>query len=424
VLYDIGFFIFSLFYLPVLIFKGKLHRDFLQRFGVYDRKTLEAFRSPSRKIWIQAVSVGEVALCRMFIPSLREKYPGREIVLSTITKTGYDLARKSFSQTATVIYFPLDFSFIVKKVVRLMRPKLYIMVETEIWPNLIRELSKSGIPSIMVNGRISDRSIGKYRLVKPFLKGVLNKIVLFCMRSQRDADRIIELGAEKQRVKVTGNMKFDIGPAPRIAHEKASLPFISLKDGEKLFVAGSTHPKEEEMVLGAFKEAAKDFGNLRLLIAPRHIDRVGDVEALVRKAGFEPVRVSSLSTDHVPLTTNQVLILDTIGQLNDIYSQAALVFIGGSLVKHGGHNPIEPAVFEKPIIFGPHMFNFKDTASVFIRNNAAIEVRDRTAFCDKVRALTGDGALAGMLGRNAKRVVSENRGATERNLKAMREVVR
>jgi 3-deoxy-D-manno-octulosonic-acid transferase len=423
-LYDIGFFIFSLFYLPILIFKGKLHKDFLQRFGVYDKKTLEAFGSSMGKIWIQAVSVGEVALCKMFIPLLREKYPGREIVLSTITKTGYELAKKSFAQTATVIYFPLDFSFIVRKVVKLIRPKLYIMIETEIWPNLLREMVAGGVPCILVNGRISDKSIGKYRLVKPFLKGVLDKIMLFCMRSQVDADRIVELGAQKQRVKVTGNMKFDIHPAPGEGHGKLAVASLGLSDKEKLFVAGSTHPGEEEMVLEAFRAATRVLGSLRLLIAPRHIDRVGDIEAVVKKFGFKPARVTSLSGSRAAQDASSVLILDTIGQLNDIYSVATLVFVGGSLVKHGGHNPIEPAVFEKPILFGPHMFNFRDTAMVFVRQNAAMQVSDSAALSEKVGLLLRDESQRRWLGQNARRVVAENSGATERNLKAIKEVAR
>jgi 3-deoxy-D-manno-octulosonic-acid transferase len=419
-LYDIGFFIFSIFYLPTLIFKGKLHKEFLQRFGAYDKKTMESFRSPSGKIWVQAVSVGEVALCKIFIPLLRERYPGREIVLSTITKTGYDLARKNFERTATIIYFPLDFSFIVKKVVSIIRPKLYIMVETEIWPNLLKELAGSGVPCVMVNGRISDRSIGKYRLVKPFLKGILEKVMLFCMRSQADADRIIELGAPRSRVKITGNMKFDIGPAPRSGSAKSVVASLGLKDGEKLFVAGSTHPGEDEMVLESFKAVSKELSNIRILIAPRHIERVGDVEAAVRKFGLDPVRVSECRGDG----RSEVFILDTIGQLNDVYSIATLVFIGGSLVRHGGHNPIEPAIFEKPIIFGPHMFNFRDTASVFVRSNAAIQVHDKEAFLEKVRILLRDEVQRKWLGENARRVVAENRGATERNLKAIKEVAR
>jgi 3-deoxy-D-manno-octulosonic-acid transferase len=424
VLYDIGFFIFSIFYLPILIFKGKLHRDFLQRFGVYDKATVGFFGSSTGKIWIQAVSVGEVALCKMFIPLLKEKYPGREIVLSTITKTGYDLAKKSFARSATVIYFPLDFSFIVRKVVKLIRPRLFIMIETEIWPNLLREMSANGVPCILVNGRISDKSIGKYRLVKPFLKGVLDKIMLFCMRSTVDADRIIELGAQKQRVKVTGNMKFDIGPAPRQGHEKGAAASLGLSGSEKLFVAGSTHPGEEEMVLEAFTAATRDLSSLRLLIAPRHIDRVVDIEAAVKKFGFKPLRVTTLSGSQAVQDASSVLILDTIGQLNDIYSVATLVYVGGSLVKHGGHNPIEPAVFEKAILFGPHMFNFRDTASVFVRQNAAMQVSDSASLSEKVSLLLRDESQRRWLGQNARRVVAENRGATERNLKAIKEVAR
>lgn len=416
--------IFSIFYLPTLIFRGKLHRDFLQRFGLYDRKTLEAFNAPGGKIWVQAVSVGEVALCKSFIPLLKEQYPGRGLVLSTITKTGYELARKNFDGIATVIYFPLDFSFVVRRAVRLVRPKLYVMVETEIWPNLLKELARNGVPSVMVNGRISDRSIGKYRLVKPFLKGVLGRIMLFCMRSQVDADRIIGLGAPAERVKITGNMKFDIGPSQVPAQGKLAAGLLGLKEDEKLFVAGSTHPGEEEIVFEAFKAVAKELSGIRLLIAPRHINRVHEIEDAAKRSGLETVRMTELAASGGGKAGQRVLILDTIGQLNDIYPAAALVFIGGSLVRHGGHNPIEPAIFEKAVIFGPYMFNFRDTASVFVRQNAAIQVPDRHSFLEKVRILLKDEAVRKLLGSNAGRVVTENRGATERSIRAIKEVAR
>src|SRR3989338_3557346 len=208
-LYDIGFLIFSIVYLPTLLFKGKLHRDFLERFGIYEKCKRDSLSSGEERIWIQAVSVGEVSLCRALIPSLKGKFPDKEIVLSTITRAGNDLAKKIFSGDAVVIYFPLDFSFIVKKVMGLIRPGLYIMIETEIWPNMIKETSDNKIPSILINGRISDKSFGMYRLAGLFLRDIFTKIDKFCMQSEIDAERIETLGASAERVTVTGNMKFD-----------------------------------------------------------------------------------------------------------------------------------------------------------------------------------------------------------------------
>src|SRR3989338_5002162 len=245
-LYDIGFLIFSIFYLPTLLFKGKLHMDFLERFGLYSKTKRELLSSDGEKIWIQAVSVGEVALCRGLIKRLKERLPDTIIVISTITKAGNNLAKKLFIDDAAIIYFPLDFSFVVKRVVRAIRPKCYIMVETEIWPNLLKEIESARIPSILINGRISDRSFGKYKLATFFLKKILEKVTLLCMQSGTDAERIIQLGAEKEKVRVTGSMKFDIEIDLKSKNAKNMGDILELKEGDKLFVAGSTHKGEEE----------------------------------------------------------------------------------------------------------------------------------------------------------------------------------
>lgn len=187
-----------------------MHGEFSERFGIYDKAKQRALFSGKDRIWIQAVSVGEVALCRSLIPLLKEKFPSTDIVISTITKAGNELARKIFGKDAIIIYFPLDFSFVVRKVAGIIKPALYIMVETEIWPNLLKELERKSVPCVLINGRISDRSIGKYRLAKLFLKNTFGRIRVFCMQDPVAADRIIELGAPRERVRVTGNMKFDV----------------------------------------------------------------------------------------------------------------------------------------------------------------------------------------------------------------------
>ena len=412
--------------MPTLIFKGKLHRDFLERFGVYDEAKARDLSSGGAKIWIQAVSVGEVAVCRRLIPIIREKFPRRQIVLSTITKTGNDLAKRLFSQYATVIYFPLDLSFIVKKVVHIIRPKLYIMVETEIWPNLLAELLSSGIGAVLINGRISDRSYGKYRAVRFALKKVLGMIRVFCMQSEADAVRIISLGAPKERVRVTGNMKFDVDI---VADEKLLEEMrktLGLGPGDELFVAGSTHRGEEDIILAAYKDVSAKFPKLRLLIAPRHIERTGEVDALAREAGFETLRFSKISPVKKGLgwPGDRVIILDTIGLLSYIYAISTACFVGGSLVRHGGQNPIEPALFEKPIIFGPHMFNFKDVASLFLEKGAAIRICDKKGMEDELEELLSDPAERAQMGGMAKKTVLENRGATLRNLEMISGMIR
>ncbi|MFA6142944.1 MAG: 3-deoxy-D-manno-octulosonic acid transferase [Candidatus Omnitrophota bacterium] len=404
-LYDIAFFVFSIFYLPVLIFKGKLHEDFAERFGNFAPEKRKLLEDAHGAIWIQAVSVGEVSLCKSLIPKLKSAFPDKKIVLSTITKTGNDLAKKLFSQDAVVIYFPLDFSFTVKKAVSLIKPAVYIMIETEIWPNLLKELSNGSIPSILINGRISDRSIGKYILAKPLLKDTLARVGRFCMQSRLDAERIISMGAPKDRVEVTGNMKFDVDINADLKSMETLRETVSLKADEELFVAGSTHRGEESIVIQSFKELLGDFPKLKLLIAPRHIDRASEVRGEVKSAG---------------LGETQVTVLDKIGYLNSAYSYAAIVFVGGSLVKHGGQNPIEPAIFEKAILFGPHMFNFRDISASFLKHNAARCISNNKELTEIVRMLLIDKTKRDELGRNAKQVVSDNRGATDRNVEVIK----
>ncbi|MDD3905232.1 MAG: 3-deoxy-D-manno-octulosonic acid transferase [Candidatus Omnitrophica bacterium] len=418
-LYDIGFAIFSIFYLPTLIFKGKLHGDFLERFGVYDEEKAKALKASRGAIWIQAVSVGEVALCRRLVPLLKAKAPRKKIIFSTITKTGNDLAKKLFADDAIVIYFPLDFSFVVKKVMILIQPSLYVMVETEVWPNFLKATGRYGIPSVMINGRISDRSFGKYKLARPFLRGILKGVRFFCMQTDIDAIRIKAMGAPAGRVSVTGNMKFDVQPKSAQADaDEIRRKFGLTPDGE-LFVAGSTHKGEEEAVVGAFKKLLGKFPGLKLLIAPRHIQRAGEVSAVVKKFGFEPILLSGSGAARTAPVARQVYILDTIGHLRDFYSIATVVFVGGSLVRHGGQNPLEPAANGKPVVFGPHMFNFKDITALLLKSDAAIQVAGHASLLSAVDDLLADKVMRQALGARAKKVVFDNRGATERNIEIL-----
>ena len=412
-LYSIGFFIFSIIYLPVLIFKGKLHGDFAERFARFDKIKERSLLSGKSRIWIQAVSVGEVTLCKSLIPLLKKRFPANDIVISTVTKAGNDLAKKIFSKDAVIIYFPLDFSIIVRKAIDMIKPVLYIMIETEIWPNLLRELSIRKIPCALINGRISNRSIGKYRLVKPFLKKILAKIDVFCMQDSIDGGRIIELGAQPGKVKVTGNMKFDAEIASNPQHAGPMRELLGLKPGEDLIVAGSIHTGEEVVLMEAFAKLSKDFAGLKLLIAPRHVENFPYTESIIKELGFEPSLFSELKKGKRP---SRVIILNTIGQLSDVYEIATLVFVGGSLIKHGGQNPIEPAVFAKPILFGPHMFNFKYITDAFLRNKAALQVFNKEDLYEKCKFLLNDANARKLLGRSAKDVVLKNKGATEKNI--------
>jgi 3-deoxy-D-manno-octulosonic-acid transferase len=429
-IYDIAFLVFALFYLPALILKGKLHRDFPERFGVFSAGKRSRLRAARNRIWIQAVSVGEVALCKELVRRLKENFPDDELVISTITRTGNGLARKLFSRDALVIYFPLDLSAVAKRVVSLIRPRLYIMIETEIWPNVLKALAGMGVPSVLINGRISDSSYGRYRLARPFLKSALERISAFCMRSATDAERIALLGAPAGRIRITGNMKFDAEANRQNPPDRQDMPghLSDTEDADMLFVAGSTHEGEEEMLISAFGALRDEFPRLRLLIAPRHVERAAEIEALAKRAGFETARISSLAWEPGSLGVwesgggSRVYILDTIGQLNEFYARADIVFIGGSLVRRGGHNPIEPAVFGKAVLFGPHMFNFKDVVKALLDAGGAVQVKDAGELASKMRDLLRDEKARSSLGERAKNAVLASRGATEKNLEAVKSI--
>ncbi|MBN2453904.1 MAG: 3-deoxy-D-manno-octulosonic acid transferase [Candidatus Omnitrophica bacterium] len=419
-LYDIAFFIFSVFYVPALVFKGKLHRDFAERFGNYGEAKERALCSAKDVIWIQAVSVGEVALCRSLIPLIKKQFPGRSIVFSTITRTGNDLAKKLFGGEAIILYFPLDFSVTAKKAVDKIRPALYIMVETEIWPNVLKELLARSVPAILINGRISDRSIDKYMMAKPFIKKALGAIRAFCMQSDIDAERIKAIGAEAGRVRVTGNMKFD-SDAPAVTAGQAGRGLFGLKRGDLVFVAGSTHGGEEEALILVYRELLKEFPCLKLVIAPRHIERTHEVENIIRRLSFEPVRLSV--PDGAKGPARKVYLIDEIGHLNDAYAMAEIVFIGGSLIPHGGQNPIEPAALGKSVIFGPYMFNFRTVIAALLKNGAAIQVRGQEELAKAAVRLLKDGSARNTLGENAKKVVEANRGASIRNIEVIKGLI-
>lgn len=447
IFYDLIMFTVGFFYLPYLLFRLATNPSWVQgfgmRLGILPKDILQKLSS-KETIWLHAVSVGEVMGAETLVESLRLKFPNHRLVISTVTQTGNRVAKRLASRDDVVIYFPLDLSFIVKRMIRKISPRIFLMVETEIWPNFITAAFKEEIPVILVNGRISPRSFKKYRKVRFFLKKVLEKINLFLMQTSKEKAKIISLGAPPDRVKVTGNMKFDqaklSGPSEEgIARLRDS---FSLAENEELFVAGSTHPGEEEIILEAYKTLRLHRRNLRLLLAPRHPERAPQIEKLVTKHGFVPFRVSQLpspqsqalpSASSGPLAEGpranakgnsqlSILILDTIGQLRSIYGLADLVFVGGSLVPRGGHNPIEPACLGKPILFGPWLFNFQAIADAFLEKGAAILVKDKEDLEAQSLRLLGDPSKRKELGAKAKEVVELSLGATKRNIDLVKEL--
>ncbi len=371
-------------------------------------------------IWIHAVSVGEALTVRALLPDLRRQYPDLKIFLSTTTMTGQQIARERLTEVDAVFYFPFDLPFFVNRTMGLVRPRLFIMMETEIWPNLLRACRRSGVKTLMVNGRISSRSYPRYRMARGFFRTVLANVDAFCMQSAESARRIIDIGADPARVSVTGSLKFESLESPGASAGRGEgrvLRFFRVPESRPVLLAASTLKGEEAAVLEAFAVVRRAHPATLLIIAPRKPERFDEAEALARGEGWRVVRRSRLTVDRAP--DADVVILDTIGELAHLFQVATAVFVGGSLVDHGGHNILEPAVHGKPIVFGPHMSNFAEIAATFLEGGAALQVASTSELSTVWTRLVGDPAERARLGIAARALVESNRGAKPRTLAAV-----
>jgi 3-deoxy-D-manno-octulosonic-acid transferase len=407
---------------PWLAWQAFRHRKYVgtigQRLG---RIPVAVNLDGDESIWIHAVSVGEVLAARALVPGLRERYPGLKIFLSTTTRTGQHVARQNVGGLDAVFYFPLDLPAVVDRFLGRLRPRLFLMVETEIWPNLLRSCRQRGVTTLLVNGRISSRSFPRYRLVRPFMRRVLADVDRLCMQTDEGARRIVALGADPRRVVVTGSLKFDAldQPAggPHALGRDRVLRFFRIREGRPVLMAASTLRGEEGPVLRAFREVRRHAADALLVVAPRHPERFDEVISLVRDEGFRVERRTELAIDAEPRA--DVVVLDTIGELARLFEIATVVFVGGSLVDAGGHNILEPAVYGKPVVFGPHMQNFAEIAEAFLANGAAVQVPSGRALAETLVALAGDPVRRASLGAAARALVDANRGARDRTLDAI-----
>jgi 3-deoxy-D-manno-octulosonic-acid transferase len=375
-------------------------------------------------IWIHAVSVGEVLTARALAADLKERYPRLRLFLSTTTIAGQQVARRNVQHVDGVFYFPFDWAFIVRRTLNLVKPRLFIMMETEIWPNLLHVCRKRGVKTVVINGRISERSYPRYRLVRPFFRRVLEDVDRFCMQSEESARRLVALGADASRVTVTGSLKFDSLQLPTASHAKPRdrvLRFFRVSPNRTVVVAGSTMRGEEAAVLRAFGRVKRALPSALCVIAPRQPERFTEVERLARDAGFVAVCRTELPIDIEPRA--DVVVLDTIGELAQVYQLATAVFVGGSLADHGGHNILEPAIFGKPIVFGPYMQNFTEIADAFISNDAAVQVQSERELDDVLIGLVTDPVRRARLGAAARALVEANRGAKDKTLAVVSELL-
>ncbi|MEW6614226.1 MAG: 3-deoxy-D-manno-octulosonic acid transferase [Thermodesulfobacteriota bacterium] len=429
-LYNLILILALIFALPFYLFKmitaGKYRRSVLQKLGFLPKKLTEnlAGKNP---IWLHAVSVGEVLSSISIIRMIRDRYPNHKIILSTVTEAGNYTANSRIIEAESIIYFPLDYPWVVKRVIDAVNPRLFVIVDTDIWPNFLRELKKRYVPSIIINGRVSPRSYRRYKWFKWFIKVVLECLSVFSMQSKVDSDRIISSGADATKVITTGNLKFDqTVPDLTEAEKEGLLDSMEIKPYRKVFIAGSTHKGEEEIVLDVFEALKGEYPDLVLILAPRNPERFREVENLASQRSLNCTRKTRVKEHSGGLrtATAEVIILDTIGELCKIYSIGLLVFVGGSFVKIGGHNLLEPAAYKKAVIFGPYMHNFLEISRVLKDSGGGVQVRNKDEFLFQARKLLGDPSLLRHLGEAAYSVIEKNQGATLRNMEIIDRFIR
>ncbi len=367
-------------------------------------------------IWVHAVSVGEVGASISLLGKLRRAYPSLPIVLSTITDTGRKVAMEKAPSGTKVIYLPFDTGFVLRRCLRRVQPVIFITIETEIWPNIIRLFARRGIPVVMLNGRISERSARGYRKIAFFMKRVFTNVRIFGMQSTADAARLRDAGAAGENVVVTGNFKFDMAVKREIPAWAAGLK-------GPVIVAGSTHSGEEELIISAFRENLLRFPSLKLILAPRHPERFAEAAEAVKAAGLPLLNRSQLGSgdDWNQKFEYGVILLDTIGELSSVYGVADIAVIGKSLIGLGGQNPLEPAFWGKAIICGPHMENFPFIEE-FYRDGAAFKV-EPSALAKKMAELLLDPGKAAQAGQKARQLYSKNAGAVDRAMEIIRTVI-
>lgn len=425
-LYNILMILVAVVGLPFFAFRCLRERRFRERLrhnlGFFPPETLARIEG-KRPVWFQAASVGEVVAASSIIREFKRQMPDIPVLISSGTISGYEMAKRILADADAVIFYPPDLPWLPGRIVNRIRPRAYVPVETELWPNFIRAARKRSIPVVMVNGRIGERNVENYRKMRRMFTKMLQTVVRFCMQSTIDAQYVIRLGADPHRVVVTGNTKYDQNYSLVTEQEKAGfMEELGFAGDGPVLVAGSTHRGEEEILLDVLRQVRQRFPSAKLLIAPRDIPRSAGIVDLVRRQGFVAELRSRMPGRTDPRGTT-VVVLDTIGELGRFYSLADIVFVGGSLVRHGGHNILEPAAQGKPILVGPHMFNFKDTYALFSGRGACVTVLDGPELAAKITEILADAGLAARMGREALDIVAENSGAAVRTVANLKEIL-
>ena len=406
----------------ILLAKPRCRPGLLQRLGSFKPDKPDEPNKPDQPvIWIHAVSLGEVVAVTPLVKELHRRHPLSRLVVSTVTETGREAVEQRLAGVADHCYAPLDFPWVVSRFIERLQPRLYLFVETELWPNLLWRLRRRGVPTVLVNGRLSTRSFTRQQWapVRSFYRTMLQTLSLCLMQSDRDVDRIVALGAEVSRVRRTGNIKFD-QPIPAVSEGGTTRAFLGLQDKEQLFVAGSTHPGEEEMLVECYRTLMARCPAAVLLLAPRHIERAEAVEAMIRARGLAAQRRSTIGQAGAAQSTGpRVVVLDSRGELAAIYREAVVAFVGGTLVPIGGHNLLEPAQWAKPVLFGRYTDHCTEIADLLIQAGGGRRVLQAEELAQQVVTLFSNEHERERMGRLARQVVEQNQGALQRTLEAI-----
>lgn len=419
-IYNLAFPIVLLVLLPGFLLRmvkrGKYRHKFWQRFGIYSPRVLEKLGEGNR-IWVHAVSVGEVMIAMKLIHAMREADPGLAFVLSTTTSTGFKLAARAKCPWLEPVYNPLDFYFTARRAVKAIRPKMLILVEAEVWPNIVCEARAAGAKIALVNARLSPRSEKRFRAVRWISAPVFNQLDLLCLQEPEDMDRWSSLGVDRKRLTVTGSIKFDDSAADRRPARdfRPVLRALGVGEGTPILLGGSTFEGEELLLASVFKELRREHADLFLILVPRHFERAQGVAAQLEKSGLGV----ALRTRPVLEKSPDVLVVDTTGELRDWYACATVVFVGKSLCAKGGQNPAESVMAGVPVVFGPDMQNFSTLSGQFLRHQGACEVTDAATLQAAVDRLLKNPALRTTMAENARKCLEVHQGATARTILAL-----
>ncbi len=412
-LYNIGLLLAAPVIIGVLLAKPRSRPGFLQRMG-WGVHPFDVGGSSQPLVWIHAVSLGEVVAVSPLVKALHARHPEFRYIVTTVTETGREAVEQRLSGVAEHRYAPLDFPWAVARLIRCLRPALYLFVETEFWPNMLWSLREHGVPSVLVNGRLSSRSFGRQDIpvIRSFYQSVLGTLRLCLMQSDRDRQRVIALGAEPTCTHVTGNIKFD-QPQPDGETGQLLRRSLGIEAHEQLILAGSTHAGEEELMVSAYRQIVQTCPSAVLMLAPRHIERADRVEAMLKEAGCVVLRKSQSRERR---TGPRVVILDTRGELARVYGEAVVAFVGGTLVPVGGHNLLEPAVWGTPVLFGPYTDHCAEVAALLLDAGGGRRVTGMNDLVDYLQEWLSRADIREQVGQAARRVVLENQGALTQSL--------